>query len=81
MSNKNVIALEAMSNKLNVISTVSHEIKTPMNDVIAMTSILKETDLNDEQKEVLDVIYESGSNLLKMINDVLDMSKLDVDKL
>ena len=66
--------------KSQFLATISHEIRTPMNGVIGMAQLLEYTPLNDEQKEYLRVILNSGYGLLKVINDVLDFSKLDAGK-
>ncbi len=63
--------------KSRFLATMSHEIRTPMNGVLGVVQILKDTPLTDEQKEYLDVIRQSGDNLLHIINNILDYSKLD----
>lgn len=63
--------------KTSFLSTMSHEIRTPMNGILGMTQILQQTELTEEQKEYLNLIQFSGDNLLLLVNDILDLTKLE----
>jgi PAS domain S-box-containing protein len=67
--------------KSEFLAGISHQIRTPLNAVIGFSQVLVEQDLTDEQRHYADLIRESSENLLQLINDVLDFSRLEVGKL
>lgn len=75
------IAEEAVKAKQQFLSNMSHEIRTPMNAIIGFTKVLIKTDLSAKQKEYLTAIKMSGDALIVLINDILDLAKVDAGKM
>ncbi|NIK88419.1 signal transduction histidine kinase/DNA-binding response OmpR family regulator [Rhizomicrobium palustre] len=67
--------------KSEFLANMSHEVRTPMNGVLGMSELLLNTPLNPEQRRFAEIIHESGEALLTVVNDILDLSKLEAGKL
>jgi signal transduction histidine kinase/ActR/RegA family two-component response regulator len=74
-------ARQAGRAKSNFLATMSHEIRTPMNGVLGMAQLLQRDETNPTQKERLAVLIDSGEYLLSILNDILDVSKIDAGRL
>ena len=74
-------ALQANEAKSLFLANMSHEIRTPLNGIVGFTEILRSTDLTDEQDEFLSIIDKSSENLLSIINNILDLSKIESNKI
>jgi PAS domain S-box-containing protein len=79
--NATLIAEDAVRSKQQFLSNMSHEIRTPMNAILGFTKVLLKTDLTDNQKEYLTAIKISGDALTVLINDILDLAKVDAGKM
>jgi len=75
--NATLVANEAVKSKQQFLSNMSHEIRTPMNAIIGFTKVVLKTDLTAKQKEYLTAIKMSGDALIVLINDILDLAKVD----
>lgn len=74
-------AMEASEAKSMFLANMSHEIRTPLNGIVGFTELLKDTELHEEQREFIDIIEKSSENLLEIINNILDLSKIESNKL
>lgn len=75
------IAEDAVKAKQQFLSNMSHEIRTPMNAIIGFTKVVLKTELSEKQKEYLTAIKVSGDALIVLINDILDLAKVDAGKM
>ncbi len=72
---------EANAAKDLFLANMSHEIRTPLNGIVGFTQLLKSTDVSAEQEEFITIIEHSSDNLLTIVNDILDLSKIRADKI
>lgn len=74
-------AEEATKAKSEFLANMSHELRTPMNGILGLAEILQGADLSDDVRECVDAIQSSGQNLLCIVNDILDLSKIEAQEL
>lgn len=72
---------EANESKDLFLANMSHEIRTPLNGIVGFTQLLKEANLNDEEREYISIIEHSSDNLLSIVNSILDLSKIKANKI
>ena len=81
LENEKKNAIDATRVKSEFLAHMSHEIRTPINGVLGLNSLLMKTDLNEEQHYYSELIHKSASSLLEIINDILDISKIESGKM
>jgi signal transduction histidine kinase/CheY-like chemotaxis protein len=74
-------AMEASRMKSEFLASMSHEIRTPMNAIVGMSELLNETTLTEEQQKYINVFRKAGDTLLNLVNDILDLSKIEAKQL
>lgn len=77
LSTARTAAEEANRAKSEFLTMMSHELRTPLNGVIGMSEVVKESGLSESQRAMVEIIESSGSNLLEILNNILDLSKLE----
>ena len=77
ITKKNKELTDALESKSRFLANMSHEIRTPMNGILGMAESLAETDLTKDQKRFVDILIDSGKSMMVVLNDILDLSKVE----
>ena len=73
------LAEESSRHKSEFVARMSHEMRTPLNGILGVAALIERTELSDQQRSLVDVISSSGKVLLRLIDDILDLSRMDAD--
>lgn len=71
------MAEQANETKTDFLANMSHELRTPLNSILGMTRMLKEGEISDNQRELVNTVFQSSVSLLEIVNDILDLSKIE----
>ncbi len=74
-------AQQSSTSKSRFVAVMSHEIRTPLNGILGMTQLLERSNLDERQREQLGVVHSSGRHLLNLVNDILDLARIESGKL
>jgi two-component system, sensor histidine kinase and response regulator len=75
------LALQSLQAKAEFLDNMNHELRTPMNGILGFTQLLLDTDLSEEQRELLEEVTQSADNLLSRVNDILELSSLGAGRI